>query len=84
MEVFKVAPYDQNLMVNGEFLTENHLSLGQLKVLPVRLSYITQWCPGEGVGSMLAAFIQHCEGGGVYKNVVVLYCTHVSCLGTKF
>ena len=40
MEVFKVAPYDQNLMVNGEFLTENHLSLGQLKVLPGSLIFL--------------------------------------------
>ena len=40
MEVFKVAPYDQNLMVNGEYLTENHLSLGQLKVLPGSLIFL--------------------------------------------
>jgi len=40
MEVFKVAPYDQNLMVNGEYLTDNHLSLGQLKVLPGSLIFL--------------------------------------------
>ena len=40
MEVFKVAPYDQNLMVNGEYLTENHLTLGQLKVLPGSLIFL--------------------------------------------
>merc|ERR1719357_1287143 len=40
MEVFKVAPYDQNLMVNGEYLTENHWSLGQLKVLPGSLIFL--------------------------------------------
>ena len=35
-----MAPYDQNLMVNGEYLTENHLSLGQLKVLPGSLIFL--------------------------------------------
>ena len=40
MEVFKVAPFDQNLMVNGEYLTENHLTLGQLKVLPGSLIFL--------------------------------------------
>jgi len=34
MEVFKVAPYDQILFLNGEYLRENHLNLGQLGVLP--------------------------------------------------
>ena len=40
MEAFKVAPYDQNLMVNGEYLTDNHFSLGQLKVLPGSLIFL--------------------------------------------
>ena len=40
MESFKVAPFDQNLMVNGEYLTENHLTLGQLKVLPGSLIFL--------------------------------------------
>ena len=45
MEAFKVATYDQNLMVNGVYLTENESSLGQLKVLPgslifLRVSYL--------------------------------------------
>lgn len=40
METFKVAPYDQNLMVNGEYLTDNHLTLGQLKVLPSSLIFL--------------------------------------------
>ena len=40
MEVFKVAPFDQNLMVNGEYLTDNHLTLGQLKVLPGSLIFL--------------------------------------------
>ena len=39
MEVFKVAPNDQKMMVNEEYLTENHLSLGQLKVLPGSLIF---------------------------------------------
>ena len=40
MEAFKVAPFDQNLMVDGEYLTENHLTLGQLKVLPGSLIFL--------------------------------------------
>ena len=40
MEVFKVAPYDQNLMVNGEYLTETLMTLGQLKVLPGSLIFL--------------------------------------------
>ena len=40
MEVFKVAPFDQNLMVNGVYLTDNHLTLGQLKVLPGSLIFL--------------------------------------------
>ena len=35
-----MAPFDQNLMVNGEYLTENHLTLGQLKVLPGSLIFL--------------------------------------------
>ena len=45
METFKVAPYDQNLMVNGEYLTENHLTLGQLKVLPLSLIFLRVSAP---------------------------------------
>ena len=40
MEAFKVAPYDQNLMVNGVYLTDNNMSLGQLKVLPGSLIFL--------------------------------------------
>jgi len=40
MEAFKVATYDQNLMVNGVYLTENEASLGQLKVLPGSLIFL--------------------------------------------
>ena len=40
MEAFKVATYDQNLMVNGVYLTENESSLGQLKVLPGSLIFL--------------------------------------------
>jgi len=34
MEVFKVAPYDQILFLNGEYLNDNTQSLGSLGVLP--------------------------------------------------
>ena len=48
MEVFKVAPYDQILVLNGEYLRDNSQSLGSLGMLPgsaiflkVRLSSFT-------------------------------------------
>ena len=52
MEAFKVATYDQNLMVNGVYLTENEASLGQLKVLPgslifLRVSFAAQFSANE-------------------------------------
>ena len=34
MEVFKVAPFDQILFLNGEYLNDNTQSLGSLGVLP--------------------------------------------------
>ena len=40
METFKISPYDQNLVVNSRLLTENHLTLGQLKVLPSSLIFL--------------------------------------------
>ena len=34
MDVFKVAPYDQILFLDGEYLRDNSQSLGSLGVLP--------------------------------------------------
>ena len=56
MEAFKVATYDQNLMVNGVYLTENEASLGQLKVLPgslifLRVSFAAQFWAKEKYSS---------------------------------
>jgi len=59
MEVFKVAPYDQNLMVNGEYLTENHLSLGQLKVLPGSLIFLRADEPASSAPSPSEDYAGH-------------------------
>jgi hypothetical protein len=40
MEAFKVAPYDQNLCLNGLYLTDSSMTLGQLRVLPKSLIYL--------------------------------------------
>jgi len=34
MDAFKVAPYDQILFLDGEYLRDNSQSLGSLGVLP--------------------------------------------------
>ena len=40
MELFKVAPFDQNLRYNGEYLTETTKTLAELRVLPGSLIYL--------------------------------------------
>ncbi|TRY79895.1 hypothetical protein TCAL_10043 [Tigriopus californicus] len=40
MESFKVAPFDQNLCVNGVYLEDSTKTLGELKVLPKSLIYL--------------------------------------------
>jgi len=64
MEVFKVAPYDQNLMVNGEYLTETQKTLGQLKVLPGSLIFLRADEPTAGAPSPTEDWVvQHPEQG---------------------
>ena len=55
MEVFKVPPFDQNLMVEGRYLTSdsNLQTLGQLRLLPKSLIYLRADEPT--LGSALAA-----------------------------
>ena len=40
METYKVAPYDQNLWVQGKYLTDPTQTLGQLRILPKSLIYL--------------------------------------------
>ena len=40
MELFKVAPFDQNLCMNGTKLLENSKTLAELKVKPQSLIYL--------------------------------------------
>lgn len=40
MEAFKVAPFDQNLCLNGQYLTDSSKTLGELRVLPKSLIYL--------------------------------------------
>lgn len=40
MEAFKVPPFDQNLCLNGLYLTESSQTLGELRVLPRSLIYL--------------------------------------------
>jgi len=53
MEVFKIPPFDQNLSVEGRYLTDTKQTLGQLRVLPKSLIYLRADEPaanGGGVG----------------------------------
>lgn len=40
MELFKVAPFDQNLCLNGIHLTDSSKTLAELKVMPKSLIYL--------------------------------------------
>lgn len=53
METYKVAPFDQNLWVQGKYLTDPTQTLGQLRILPKSLIYLradepTLACVGAG------------------------------------
>lgn len=52
MEAFKVAPYDQNLCLNGQYLTDSGKTLGQLRVLPKSLIYLRADEPNPGILAM--------------------------------
>ena len=57
MEAFKVAPFDQNLCLNGAYLTDSTQTLGQLRVLPKSLIYLRADEPNPG-----ASVIEHDDG----------------------
>ena len=48
MQVYKIPPYDQNLSVDGRYLTDTKQTLGQLKVLPKSLIYLRADEPTPG------------------------------------
>ena len=48
MEAFKVAPFDQNLCLNGQYLTDSSKTLGELRVLPKSLIYLRADEPNPG------------------------------------
>ena len=57
MEVFKVPPFDQNLMVEGRYLTSdsNLQTLGQLRLLPKSLIYLRADEPTLGSAAAAAS-----------------------------
>ena len=50
MQVFRIPPFDQNLSVQGRYLTDSMKTLGQLRILPKSLVYLRADEPG-GMGS---------------------------------
>jgi hypothetical protein len=50
MKMFSVAPFDQNLSLNGTYLKDSALTLGQLRVFPKSTIYLTVDEPGSGPG----------------------------------
>ena len=48
MEVFKVAPYDQILFLDGEYLRDNTQNLGTLGVLPGSAIFLKVQHEGKG------------------------------------
>ena len=66
MEAFKVAPFDQNLCLNGLYLTDSSQTLGELRVLPKSLIYLRADEPNPGASVMEADdgwAMQHPEEG---------------------
>ena len=48
MKSFNVAPFDQNLCLNGTYLIDSSQTLAQLKVLPMSTIYLTVDEPNFG------------------------------------
>ena len=73
MEAFKVAPFDQNLCLNGLYLTDSSQTLGELRVLPKSLIYLRADEPNPGASVMEPDdgwAMQHPEEG--FKGTFVL------------
>ena len=52
MEAFKVAPYDQNLCLNGQYLTDSSKTLGQHRILPKSLIYLRADEPNPSISTI--------------------------------
>ncbi len=66
MEAFKVAPFDQNLFINGQKLKDSDLTLRELRVLPKSLIYLRADEPNPGAAAIEpddAWTLQHPEEG---------------------
>ena len=85
MEVFKVAPYDQNLCLNGQYLTESGMTLGELRVYPKSLIYLRADEPNPSISAVEPDdgwVMQHPEEGfkGKYllSFIIVILNQHIS------
>ena len=86
MEAFKVAPFDQNLCLNGLYLTDSSQTLGQLRVLPKSLIYLRADEPNPGASVMEPDdgwAMQHPEEGfkGTFFPQIFAMFGHFSSLG---
>ena len=54
MQVYKIPPFDQNLSVDGRYLTDTKQTLGQLRVLPKSLIYLRADEPAPGSAAAAA------------------------------
>ena len=52
MEAFKVAPFDQNLCLNGQYLTDSSKTLGHHRVLPKSLIYLRADEPNPSISNI--------------------------------
>ena len=80
MEAFKVAPFDQNLCLNGQYLTDNSKTLGHLRILPKSLIYLRADEPNPGISAIEPDDgwnMQHPEEGfkGMFINYRYIYKT---------
>ena len=73
MRSFNVAPYDQNLCLNGKYLTDSKMTLSQLKILPLSTIYLTVDEPNSGATAEPECWpVQDTEEGfkGLYRQLV--------------
>ena len=80
MEAFKVAPFDQNLCLNGQYLTDNSKTLGHLRILPKSLIYLRADEPNPGISAIEPDDgwnMQHPEEGfkGMLMFIHIYFCS---------
>ena len=54
MSLYSIAPFDQNLSLNGSYLTDSTKTLAELRVFPKSTIYLTADDPGEAAGESTA------------------------------